>query len=452
MTRKALITIPVLAVMLASCRQEAALTEIRLNLTEVTLSEGQSVTLSAAVTPSSSVFGWKSLDPSVARVQDGLVTAVSSGETYVLASAGGVNAGCLVTVIASVSGISLDKSVLYMKTGQTETLTATVSPANALNPAVSWTSSDPAVARVVSGRVTAVGNGEAVISARTEDGGYTESCTVYVMTMPVSISIEPSQAEIILGSSLRLDVVFEGADESTLRHVLWSSSDESVASVDGDGTVSALAGGNAVITARTVVNGLTATAGISVTVPLQGISLPESVTVSTGGRVELECVFTPSDAANKNVSWSSDNEKVAIVTENGVVWAMSQGTARITAVAQDGGHKAVCTVTVVAGTAPVSGITLDKYSLRLLTGRYYDLVATVAPADAADKTVRWSSDDEEIAAVDAFGRVTAGAKAGETLVTATTADGGFTARCAVTVVNFDSGLPGYEDGDYEWKD
>ncbi len=452
MTRKALITIPALAMMLVCCREEAALTEIRLNLTEVTLSEGQSVTLNASVTPSLPGFGWKSLDPSVASVKDGLVTAVSSGETYVLASAGNVNAGCLVTVIASVSGIGLDKDILYMKAGQTETIAATVAPANALNPAVRWTSSDPSVARVVAGNVTAVGNGEALISAETEDGGYTASCKVYVMTMPVSIGIEPSQAEITPGASLRLEVVFVGADESTLRDVVWSSSDDSVASVDGNGTVSAHARGKAVITAMTVVNGLTATADISVVVPLQGISLPESVTVSNGGRVELECVFTPADAANKNVSWSSDNEKVALVTENGVVWGMSQGTARITAVSQDGGHKAVCAVNVVAGTAPVEGVTLDKSSLRLITGRYCDLVATVAPADAADKTVRWSSDDVEIAAVDAFGRVTAGTKAGGTVVTATTADGSFTARCAVTVVNFDSGLPGYEDGDYGWKD
>ena len=85
MVRKVFITILASAMLFVSCRKEESMTEILLNLTEVTLSEGESVILNAAVNPSSAQVEWKSLDPSVARVQDGTVTAVSSGETYVLA-------------------------------------------------------------------------------------------------------------------------------------------------------------------------------------------------------------------------------------------------------------------------------------------------------------------------------------------------------------------------------
>jgi len=452
MVRKVFITILASAMLFVSCRKEESMTEILLNLTEVTLSEGESVILNAAVNPSSAQVEWKSLDPSVARVQDGTVTAVSSGETYVLASVGEVNAGCLVTVIASVKGLSLNKDILYMSVGQTATVEAVVVPANALNPSVKWTSSDPSVAKVVAGTVTAMGNGEAEITAETEDGGYKETCMVYVMTMPEAMAVVPAVQTVNVGDVIQLTVEFEGADESTLTDVTWSSSDDDVATVDADGNVTAIGGGEVVITAVAVANGLTAEAVITVNVPLEGISLPESVSMYNGGRRQLECVFIPSDAANKNVIWSSDNQDVAVVTEDGVVFALSLGTATITAVAEDGGYTASCVVTVEAGIAPVDGVSLNMTRLSLVTGQYADLIATVSPSDAADKSVSWTSDDSEIAEVDSFGRVTAGSKAGVTTITVTTTDGGFTAKCVVTVVNFESGLPGYGEGDYEWND
>jgi len=275
---------------------------------------------------------------------------------------------------------------------------------------------------------------------------------VYVMTMPEAMAVVPAVQTVNVGDVIQLAVEFEGADESTLTDVTWSSSDDDVATVDADGNVTAIGGGEVVITAVAVANGLTAEAVITVNVPLEGISLPESVSMYNGGRRQLECVFIPSDAANKNVIWSSDNQDVAVVTEDGVVFALSLGTATITAVAEDGGYTASCVVTVEAGIAPVDGVSLNMTRLSLVTGQYADLIATVSPSDAADKSVSWTSDDSEIAEVDSFGRVTAGSKAGVTTITVTTTDGGFTAKCVVTVVNFESGLPGYGEGDYEWND
>ena len=455
MIRKTFISFLALVALLSSCGKDEAVSEIQLNLNQVTLSEGQSITLKAAATPSSALsqLQWRSLDESVASVNDGVVTALKSGETYVIASIGEINKGCLITVIASVDGLTLDKDALYMSVGDVEEIKATVSPAHALNPAVKWSTSDASVVSVVDGVVTALANGTAVITAVTEDGGYTQTCTVMVMTMPESMTIAPSELTINLGETQQMTVEFEGADDSTLRDVVWSSSDETVARVDASGILTALGGGEAVITAKSVANGLVATADVTVYVPLKGISFEASeLQMYNGDRHQLTCIFNPADADNKNVSWSSSDSSVATVTDEGVVFAWKNGEVVITAVSQEGGYEASCHITVVSGTDPVTGVTLDKSELRLVTGRYADLIAVVSPVTAADKTLSWSSSDVEIATVDHLGRVTAGSKAGEAVITVTTTDGGFTAQCKVVVVNFDSGLPGYGDGNYEWND
>ena len=91
--------------------------------------------------------------------------------------------------------------------------------------------------------------------------------------------------------------------------------------------------------------------------------------------------------------------------------------------------------------------------MTLVSGRSAYLIPTVSPVAAIDKSVVWSTADADVADVDSMtGKVTAGRKAGKTVITAKTVNGGFEASCEVTVVNFDSELPGYDDEDYEWKD
>lgn len=116
----------------SSCQKEVAEVQIQMSLDKVTISEGQSVQLTAAVSPEehTNSLEWSTLDPSVATVSDGLVTAVASGETYVKATVGEVSKGCLVTVIASVSGVTLDKDELWMAVNDAELLTAVVTPQN----------------------------------------------------------------------------------------------------------------------------------------------------------------------------------------------------------------------------------------------------------------------------------------------------------------------------------
>ncbi len=165
-------------------------------------------------------------------------------------------------------------------------------------------------------------------------------------------------------------------------------------------------------------------------VAVQGVSLPESETIAAGQKKTLVAKLSPADPANKTVSWKSDNEDVATV-EDGVVTAISAGTANITVTTEDGGFTATCAVTVVDAVS-VTAINLpETATMEALTTK--TLVATVVPEIATTKAVAWSSNDADIATVDQNGNVTAH-KNGEVTITATATDGsGISANCVITV-------------------
>ena len=144
---------------------------------------------------------------------------------------------------------------------------------------------------------------------------------------------------------------------------------------------------------------------------------------------QLVAAVAPNDA-NQNVTWSSDNPDVASVSDNGTVMAKAAGTATITATTEDGGFTATCAVTV--STQPTTGISLNKSTLNLVVENSEQLTATIAPVNATNQNVTWSSSDSNIASVSNSGMVTAKA-AGTTTITATTEDGSFIATCDVTV-------------------
>ncbi|MDE6372863.1 MAG: Ig-like domain-containing protein, partial [Clostridia bacterium] len=143
----------------------------------------------------------------------------------------------------------------------------------------------------------------------------------------------------------------------------------------------------------------------------------------------------PTNATNKNVGWSSDDTSVATVDQSGKVTAKAAGTAKITVKTEDGSKTDVCTVTVKAA-APdvvhVTGVTLSSYSVTLDIDGKNRLTATVAPTNATNKNVSWSSDDTSVATVDQQGWVTA-VGAGTANIKAIAEDGGLYAVCAVTV-------------------
>ena len=174
------------------------------------------------------------------------------------------------------------------------------------------------------------------------------------------------------------------------------------------------------------------------TVDVEKVSLNKSATTLTEGESEtLTATITPSNATgDKTVKWSSSNEAVAAVDSNGKVTAKKAGTAVITATSSNG-KSASCTVTVKQKEIAITGIGLNKSTTSLTEGESETLTATITPSNATgDKTVKWSSSNEAVAAVDSNGKVTA-KKAGTAVITVTSSNGK-SASCTVTVKQKDT--------------
>ncbi|AEG13898.1 Ig domain protein group 2 domain protein [Desulfofundulus kuznetsovii DSM 6115] len=181
-------------------------------------------------------------------------------------------------------------------------------------------------------------------------------------------------------------------------------------------------------------------------VKVTGVKLDRNtLSLSVGSTVQLKATVIPDNATNKEVTWSTSDEKIATVDDQGNVKGVAEGKATITVTTADGNFKDTCEVTVVrtsgsggggggggSTTIPVTGVTLDKTSLTMTVGESVQLTATVSPGNATNKKVTWSSSNTAVATVDDTGRVTAVA-AGTANITVKTEDGGKTATCVVTV-------------------
>ena len=163
-----------------------------------------------------------------------------------------------------------------------------------------------------------------------------------------------------------------------------------------------------------------------------GVTLNKNTTtIKVGGTETLTATVEPANATNKAVTWSSSDASIATV-KDGVVTAVTPGTAKITVTTVDGNKTATCEVTVTTATVPVTGVTLDPTSLTLDVNQTATLTATITPNDATNQNVTWTSDNPSVATVS--GGVVTAVAPGEATITATTQDGsGKTATCTVTV-------------------
>ena len=169
-------------------------------------------------------------------------------------------------------------------------------------------------------------------------------------------------------------------------------------------------------------------------VAVTGMTLStKSIEVEKGKTQTINAVITPENATKKGITWTSSNTNVATVA-NGVVKGVSAGTATITATTKDGGFTDTCEVTVTQNA--VKGISLSEKLIDLGLGYKKQITAKVTPDDATDKSVEWTSDNPEIATVENDGTIT-GKSYGRTVITATTTDGGYSAKCVVRVKPID---------------
>ncbi len=414
-------------------------TGVTLDKTSVTIDVGSTETLKATIVPSDATnkgLAWTSSNPAVASVANGVVTGVSAGIATITVTTieGAKNATCTVTVPEKqipVTGIMLSKSEGTVAVGSSDILTATIAPANASNKGVAWTSSNTAVASVVNGVVTGVSAGTATITATSADGGFEASCT-YTVTAPIAVTgvtLDKTSTKVTVGSTDKLVATVAPVDASN-KGVAWTSSNTAVATVS-NGVVTGVSAGTATITVTTADGGKTATCTVTVeNKAVTGVTLDKTaIKVAVGSTEALVATVAPADASNKEVTWKSSNTEIATVSSTGVVTGVSAGTATITVTTVDGGKTATCVVTVE--TVPVTKVTLSAHEMTVDKGKTQKLNVTVAPADATDKSVIWSTDNADVATI-ADGVVT-GVSAGTAKITVTSADGSRSDTCTVTV-------------------
>ena len=428
-------------------------TEVTLDRTEMTLTEGETETLTATVRPDNAdnkKVTWSSDKTEVATVDGaGRVTAVKAGEAVITVTTedGGKTATCKVTVKAkavNVTEVTLDKTELTLTEGETETLTATVKPDNADNKKVKWSSDKTEIATVDgAGKVTAVKAGEAVVTVTTEDGGKTATCKVTVMAKAVNVTevtLDRTELTLTEGETETLTATVK-PDNADNRKVTWSSDKTEIATVDGAGKVTAVKAGEAVVTVTTEDGGKTATC--KVTVKAKAVSVTEvtldktELTLTEGETETLTATVKPDNADNRKVAWSSDKTDVAMVDGDGKVTAVKPGEAVVTVTTEDGGKTATCKVTVKAKAVPVTGVEVNPWAVTLSVRGTSKLSYTIRPADATNQNVKWESESPSVATVDSEGNVQ-GVAAGTAKICVTTEDGGFKSYCTVTVKKTES--------------
>ena len=268
----------------------------------------------------------------------------------------------------AVEGITIDKITATVEEGATVTLTATVTPDNATDKTVTWSTSNEAIATVSDGVVTGVKAGEVTITAKAGDKSAT--CTVTVTAKQGAEEPEPEDPIAVEGITLdkTTATVEEGATvtltatvtpgNATDKTVTWSTSNEAIATVSG-GVVTGVKAGEVTITAKAGDKSATCTVTVTAAatepevVPVTGVTLNQTtVTLDIDQSITLTATVAPENATNKAVTWASDKTDVATVDANGKVTAVAAGTANITVTTQDGGKTATCVVTVNPATEP----------------------------------------------------------------------------------------------------
>ena len=203
--------------------------------------------------------------------------------------------------------------------------------------------------------------------------------------------------------------------------VEWTSSDESVATVDATGMVVAVSAGEADITASVTDSEMSAVCKVTVKVAAKDITVPDNLDVklNDGNETSIEATISPADATDVEVGYASTDEAVAAVDKDGKVQVRQPGECDIVTTLMQDGEKVTEKTTHVKAFYEVESITLDSNEGKLTVGNSHTIKATVAPEEiAAETTIEWSSSNEKVATVDENGKVTAIA-AGEATITAT---------------------------------
>ena len=429
------------------------ITNITPDVTELDMIAGDTYEVQYTLTPenpSDRTVRWSSSDTGVATVEGGVITAVSAGDATISITGGKVGSETdPVTIKVHVRNrlqkIEFATRTTYVAVGGTQQLTVLFTPDVDINNKLIWRTSDDSVVTVSDeGIITGIKVGSAMISCYAEDMGpdHLITCMVYVtdaLVIANNLTVLPESATMEVGQTLQMDAVFD-PDNTTDQSIRWSSSDESIITITEDGLVTAVAVGQATITAiyyntpdgtpwvryaKIVVEPATVIAtGFEVT--------PDSANIKVRETFQITPVFTPENTTDKTVEYQSTDESVAVVDENGVVRGVGAGDALIQCQAISGGFIDACAVHV----ENAIDFRLSPSTREIAVGKSFTLKKITVPSNA-DKTATWSSSNTKIATVNSNGKVT-GKKIGSCTITCTLTEYNQSATCRVKVAKLNS--------------
>ena len=409
------------------------------------------VQLNATVSPSNAAnkaLTWSSSNNNVATVSSsGLVTLKGVGTAVITCASvsnPSVIARCNVNVMQAVTGISLNTTSVngYSYAKQTATLQPTVSPSNAANKAVTWSTSDPSVVTVSGdGILSFKGVGTATITCTSVSQPYVKTtCAVTVRQSVTELALDRDSISRWSDDpdktvQLNVTVIPDNAADKSL---VWSSSDTSVATVSNTGLVTLKKSGTATISCQSVSNpNVVAKCAVTIWQAVEGLALDKTTVERTKdepGTVKLNVTVSPSNAFNKNVTWTSSAPGVASVTADGVVTVHNVGTAVITATSvSTPGKTASCTFTIEHS---VTGMSLDRTGITRYSSETgtVKLTETLEAVEVANRAVIWTSSNENVATVSDTGVVTITGVGDATITCTSVSNPDVSATCSVHIM------------------
>lgn len=397
-----------------------AVKSIELNPTVVNLYVGQTYTYKPKVSPSNATITgmkWSSDDPCV-TVKDGKVTAIAPGSATIYAKVGGKSDYSYVMVKAE--SLTLNEERFRMFVGETQKFKATIDPGVVPGKKVQWRSSDPSIATVdQNGVVTGKSKGSVKIYGKLDGNERYKSITIEAP----DVDINEYNKTLYVGDTY--DVGYEVEQGTANNPVVWSSDNNSVATVDQNGRVTAIGAGSTKIR----ISCAGGTDYISITVKkLEATSLilSTSESVKMGETLKLDVTVKPDKYPLEWITWTSDDTSIASVDANGVVTAHYPGTTYVYATAGTITKSCKIKVTGVA----VTSLTFDKSSATKYPGETVQINTTISPSNATIQDITWKSSNEAVATV-SNGLVTCH---GEGSATITGTCGGRSAYFNITVV------------------
>lgn len=431
---------------------------VTVNPSSASIVTGTTQQLTATTTDSSNnvltgrTITWSSSDPAVATVDaNGLVTAVATGTATITATSEGKSGTAAISVTplpAPVATVTVAPPSASVVSGGTQQLTATTSDSagNVLSGrSISWSSDASAIATVNArtGLVSAVTPGIATITATSE--GQSGTSTITVTPVPVaSVSVTPASASVVVGNTQQLSAVTKDSTGAVLtgRTVTWSSNN-SAATVDANGLVTAVGVGTATITATS--EGKSGTSLITVTVvPVASVTVtPATASIMVGATQQLAATTKDANGnvlTGRSISWSSSNTAIATVNaSSGLVTGVAAG-GPVTITATSEGKSGTASVSVTP--VPVATVTVTPSPATVAVGGTQAMSATLRDANnnvLTGRVVTWSSDAPSVASINASNGVVTGMSSGSATVTATSEGKTGTASVSVTAATGGSG-------------